>query len=313
MAVHFLDRALPVEEMGRLILNGDLLIWRQLPPLARLCARADAMIREGLQDEDPLTAEARLPADLYLQRVRALRSRFKQDPAIVAAFKEGLIATGLTAADSYWDPLQLRVVPSQDSHQGRRIMPLPPHRDNWGSNIAQQINWWTPLYPLSAQRTILFYPSLWAEPVSNTSAAWDFEVLKALMAEGKAERYPVLPVATEELPAAAAMPVVLQPGDLLAFSGQHLHGSVATEAGIARFSTESRTVTLRHVTAGLAAPNVDGCAPRVVPDWFQHMVDDTPLAGAYGRAQACGQADPAWADPADASLVGAGRQDNVQR
>ncbi|TXH35651.1 MAG: hypothetical protein E6Q98_15295 [Rhodospirillaceae bacterium] len=286
VAVHFLDRALPVEDIGRLTLNGDLLVWRQMPALARLCETADAMLRDGFQDDDPLTIEARLPADLFLKRVRALRGRFKQDPAIVAAFKDALIATGLTAVDSYWDPLQLRVVPFQNSHQGRRIMPLPAHRDNWGSNIAQQINWWTPLYPTSAQRTILFYPSLWAEPVGNSSADWDFEILKAMMESGKADSYPVLPVVTEELSAAAAMPIVLQPGDMLAFSGQHLHGSIATEEGIARFSTESRTVTLRHVTAGLAAPNVDGHAPHVVPDWFQHMIDDTPLAEAYRLAQA---------------------------
>lgn len=40
----------------------------------------------------------------------------------------------------------------------------------------------------------------------------------------------------------------------------------------ARFSIESRTVSLQHVYAGLAAPNVDGLAPRVIPEWFEHVV-----------------------------------------
>ncbi len=280
VAVHFLDRALPADEIGRLTLSGDLVVWRRLPALLDLCALAETMLRDGLQDDDPQTAETRIEGDVFLKRVRALRARFKQDAGIVAAFKQALIETGLEADDSYWDPLQLRVVPSRDSHQARRIMPLPAHRDNWGSNIAQQINWWTPLLPTTAGRTILFYPGYWAEEVANSSAEWDFEVLKRLMLEGKADSYPVLPVLTENLPDAAAMPLVLQPGDMLAFSGQHLHGSIATDREMTRFSTESRTVSLRHVTAGFAAPNVDGRAPRLVPDWFQHLVDDSPLGTA---------------------------------
>jgi hypothetical protein len=280
VAVHFLDRALPSDEIGRLTLNGDLVVWRQLPALDKLCTVAEGMLRDGLQDDDPQTAETRIEGDVFVKRVRALRARFKEEPGIVAAFKQALSETGLDATDSYWDPLQLRAVPSQGSHQARRIMPLPAHRDNWGSNIAQQINWWTPLLPTTSGRTILFYPGYWAEPVANSSAEWDFEVLKRLMQEGKAGSYPVLPVLTEALPAAAAMPLVLQPGDMLAFSGQHLHGSVATDRDITRFSTESRTVSLRHVTAGFAAPNVDGRAPHLVPDWFQHLVDDSPLSAA---------------------------------
>lgn len=281
VAIHFLDHALPASELGRLTLSGDLLIWRQLPALVELCRLADAMICAGLRDSEPLTAEARIEGELYLKRIRRLRTQFKQDPTVVASFKQAMIETGLQAADSYWDPLQLRVVPARPSHQARRIWPLPPHRDNWGSNIPQQINWWTPLYPVAADRSIVFYPGFWDEPIANSSADWDFEVLKQLMQEGKADSYPVLPVPTETLPATAAMPLVLQPGDMLAFSGQHLHGSIATDERLARFSTESRSVSLSHLAAGFAAPNVDGKAPRVVPDWFEHMVDGAPLTETY--------------------------------
>jgi len=149
VAIHLLDRALPASELGRLTLGGDLVIWRQVPALAELCRHADLMIRAGLQDDEPLMAEARIDGGLYVKRIRSLRAQFKQDPNITGGFKQALIEAGLVAADSYWDPLQLRVVPSRTSHQARRIWPLPPHRDNWGSNIPQQINWWTPLYPVS--------------------------------------------------------------------------------------------------------------------------------------------------------------------
>lgn len=272
----FIDGKLDTAEIGAQVLAGALLVWRRVPALVELTRLANVVLWDGFEG-DPLNAEARLAPDDYLKRVRSLRAAFKADAGINAAFKRALVELGLASEDCYWDPLQLRVVPAQDSHHGRRIMPLPAHRDNWGSNIGQQINWWTPLYPVGPGRTIVFYPRYFAEPIANSSAEWDFEVLKRLMAEGKADSYPVLPVLREELPASEAMPVVIEPGDMLAFSGQHLHGSVATDRSAARFSTESRTVSLSHVRAGLSAPNVDGRAPRVVPDWFEHVVGERSL------------------------------------
>lgn len=270
-APRIVDTKLDCLALGRELLAGALLVWRRVPALVELAGLADAKLRAGFED-DPLTAEASFAPDGYLKRVRGLRSAFRADEAINVAFKRALTQIGLTPGSCYWDPLQLRVVPSKPTHQGRRIMPLPQHRDNWGSNIPQQLNWWSPIYPVSEGRTILFYPRYFDRAVANSSAEWDFEELKRLMDEGKAEQYPVLPVLTEELPAEEALPVVIEPGDMLGFSGQHLHGSIATDTSLPRFSVECRSVNLDHVQAGLSAPNPDGRAPRVVPDWFEHVV-----------------------------------------
>lgn len=80
----------------------------------------------------------------------------------------------------YWDRRTLRVQPHEDadiaglwndwSHRH-----LPPHRDTWGSNIQCQSNWWAPLYPLTADATLLLYPSFFAEKVPNSSADWDLD------------------------------------------------------------------------------------------------------------------------------------------
>ena len=265
------DRKLDSLAIGRELLGGALLVWRRVPALVELADRADTALRAGFEG-DPLTAEARFAPEEYLKRVRRLRSAFRADEAINVAFKRALAQVGLAPGACYWDPMQLRAVPSQATHQGRRIMPLPQHRDNWGSNIAQQLNWWSPIYPVSEGRTILFYPRYFDRAVANSSADWDFLELKRLMDAGKAEQYPVLPTLTEELPAAEALAVVIEPGDMLGFSGQHLHGSIATDTSLPRFSVECRSVNLDHVQAGLAAPNPDGRAPRVVPDWFEHVV-----------------------------------------
>ncbi len=73
-----------------------------------------------------------------------------------------------------------------------------------------------------------------------------------------------------------------EPGDLLCFSGAHLHASVPNSTGLARFSVEARTVDVGDVAAGRGAPNVDGAAPRVATGWFRHVLEGTPLPQIIG-------------------------------
>ena len=60
---------------------------------------------------------------------------------------------------------------------------------------------------------------------------------------------------------ADACPVVIAPGDVLLFSGAHLHSSVLNFTGKTRFSTEIRMVDAEDFSRGEGAPNVDGRAP----------------------------------------------------
>ena len=70
---------------------------------------------------------------------------------------------------------------------------------------------------------------------------------------------------------------MVEPGDVLCFSGAHLHAGTPNSTGVARFSIEARTVDAGDAAAKRGAPNVDGAAPRIASDWFRHVLDDTPL------------------------------------
>ena len=80
-----------------------------------------------------------------------------------------------------------------------------------------------------------------------------------------------MPVATgieqEELDSAAEA-VIIEVGDLVAFSGAHLHRSGVNRTGRTRFSTEVRTVERGDFAASVGATNVDGEAPCVTRQWF---------------------------------------------
>jgi hypothetical protein len=134
-----------------------------------------------------------------------------------------------------------------------------------------------------------FLPGLLARPVKNTSSEWDLEEIRAQRSRGDAPTNtaaPVVPEPKETVDPASELRVVVEPGDLLCFSGAHLHASMPNATGVARFSVEARTVDAEDVAQGRGALNVDGEAPHVALDWFRSVERDTPLqAGVRHGAQ----------------------------
>ncbi|QIN81867.1 hypothetical protein GBA63_03845 [Rubrobacter tropicus] len=260
------------------VYGGDLLVFKKVPPMEEFCALTDALIREVFQTGDPVRAQSEFDRDEYLSRVETLQKRFRKDGAARELFLAALGHVGVELGRTFGDWLHLRVSPHGEEHAGRRTAKLGFHRDTWSSNVYAQTNWWAPIYPITAGRTIAFYGEYWDRPLENTSGGWDLEEIRA----GRSGA-PVVPGPTETVDTASELRPVIEPGDLLCFSGAHLHASVPNSTGVARFSVELRTVDAGDAAAGRGAPNVDGEAPRVAWDWFRHVDDGTLLPAAAGR------------------------------
>ena len=154
------------------IYGGELLVFEKVPPMVELCAHADALIREAFETDDPVRAQFGLGRDEYLYRVEALQRRFRRDGAAKELFLAALGHVGVDLRRTFWDCLYLRVSPHGDEHAGRRTAGLSFHRDTWSSNVYAQTNWWAPIYPITARRTVAFYPAYWGKPLKNTSRGW---------------------------------------------------------------------------------------------------------------------------------------------
>jgi hypothetical protein len=209
-----------------------------------------------------------------------LRSRFRRDLKLQRLFRDALAAVGVDIARSFWDSLYLRVVPPiarRDTE--RQIGSIGFHRDTWSSNVPQQTNWWTTIYPLTTERTIAFYPDYWSRPIANTSADWDLDEIRALRRSGERdEDIPIVPEPNEPVDTSSELRIVIEPGDLLCFSGAHLHASVPNVSAGTRVSVELRTVNLDDCLRGRGAPNVDGRAPAVPLEWFRSIADGSSLS-----------------------------------
>ena len=272
-AVRVLSGALEDKQRRESIYDGDLLVFKKVPPMEQLCAFTDALIREVFGTTDPVRAQFELDREKYLSRVETLQKRFRKDARAKDLFLAALGYVGVDLRRTFWDWLYLRVSPHGEEHSGRRTAKLGFHRDTWSSNVYAQTNWWAPIYSISPGRTIAFYGEYWGKPLKNTSANWNLEEIRS----GRSSA-PLVPEPTETVNTASELRPVIEPGDLLCFSGAHLHASVPNSTGVARFSVEVRTVDARAAAEdGRGAPNVDGEAPRVAKDWFRHVVDGTPL------------------------------------
>jgi hypothetical protein len=249
-----------------LVYEGSLLVFKDVGPLGELRGFADALIRDELGTTDPVRAQFEMDRDDYLARVGSLQKRFRGSEDARGLFLAVLDRVGVDLHQTLWDWLYLRVLPSGDEYASGRAAKLGVHRDTWSSNAYAQTNWWTPIYPITPGRGLAFYPDYWARPLENSSAGWDLEEVRDRRRAG--EPVDLVPRPVEPVDTSSEVRLAPEPGDLLCFSGAHLHASVPNTTGVARFSIEVRTVNAEDVAAGRGAPNVDGHAPRIASSWF---------------------------------------------
>ena len=270
MAERLVDGEPPLDRER--IHRGDLVVFRRLPAMLGLVERARAMAEAAFAPHPPPLAQDVFGPEEFLARAAALRRSFMRDAQPRAAFREVVESLGLDPASTYADRLILRLQPSGDTHSGRRVRDLPPHRDTWGSNLMAQINLWGPVFPLDPGATMVIWPTLFRRPMANTSADWDLERLREAP-----DRHPLLPELRGPVGAEPQVAVMIAPGDLLCFSGAHLHASRPNRSARVRVSVDSRTVDAGDIRAGRGAVNVDGRAPRVADEWFHRVSDGAVL------------------------------------
>lgn len=280
-SIEFLHRPPPPDWIRQRIYAGDLLVITGLPAMRELVDYCHGLLIATFETEDPIHAQFELGRDEWDRRARALRARCKRDSGARARMAALFAQCGLDPARTAADVVNLRCQPHDDIAGPDPRHTLAAHRDTWASNVYQQINWWAPICPITHERTLAFFPGYWDRPIANDSADWDLDRIRAEIAAARAQGrdpvFPNVPEPGESIARADWQPVVIAPGDVLLFSGAHLHASVPNASGAARYSLELRSVDEYDAAARIGAPNRDGRAPRVAWHWFRRLADGTRL------------------------------------
>ncbi len=248
--------------------RGKLIVFRRLDALDALLDHARGIACGAFAD--PVRDEGRLDSELWREKATAARRTFMHSEAVPGLLCALFAELGFDPETTYRDRAILRFQPGRAACRTRRLRDLPPHRDSWGSNLMTQLNWWAPVFPVEPGATMEIWPDYFDRPVPNSSADWDIDALRA-----GGGNYPLLPEAAR--PEEEGEPVLIELGEMLCFSGAHLHASRPNRTGRTRISIDLRTV---DVTDGPGAPNVDGRARHTAYDWFHRLSDGACLASA---------------------------------
>ena len=244
---------------------GRILFFEGLAPVQALINETRAILEAVFDGAHPPTAYRALGLSAYRKTLRQAQKRFAQSPEITRHWVDALIAAGLAPEATYRDRLVLRAAPPYETANAPGYGLLPAHRDSWGAGLDCQINWWLPIYDLTAERTMAVFPRAFDRPVVNDSAGWD---------SGRARSepgYPELPTAREPIDWDEALPLVVPTGTLMAFSATHLHATIPNTSDEARISSETRTVDRRDLIAGRGAPDVDRGPVTPGTAWFRRL------------------------------------------
>jgi len=197
-------------------------------------------------------AVGRIRRQIYLQ------SRFH------GLAREVIAAAGLDPARSAFDPLRLRVVAHQGHHNPRARAVYYAHRDTWYGHSRSIVTFWIALHDAPAAQTFAFYPESFARTIPNNSEifdyddwvskGWDLKIGWQNREHGLTAEYPGV---TADFDPGDELGFASAAGELVLFSGAHLHATRRQEKGTTRLSLDFRVVDLADHAAGRGAPDVD--------------------------------------------------------
>lgn len=262
---------------------ADVVRFSHLRPMTAIVEFTRAFVEERLAPHPPVEIHRHLAPDLLGRRLAEVQGEYSRSPQTKRLWREVFEAAGLDAEDTARDRLLLRFQAHGDPHSAlpwaRSTATVGFHRDTWGTNLAAQINWWAPVWPITEGRTFALYPRLWDVPIPNNSANFDLAEVMQRQRTAPETLGPgqLAPRPTGEVDALGGVPVLLDPGEIIAFSSAHAHAGVPNHTGSTRISLETRTVSIDDVRRRRGAPNVDGLGRWVAPGMFHRLSDGVSL------------------------------------
>lgn len=254
-----------------------------LSPMQELVAFTRDFLERFLAPHVPIESHRGYGDTALAEIYGAARREFGKSLEVQRLWHAVFEAAGLDPAQTARDRLVLRFQPP-DPPDGlrpwaRSTATVSFHRDTWGTNLYAQINWWAPVYPLDPGRTFAFFPALFDREIANNSAEFDISDVMRRNREAPetVQRGEMVPRPLESFDARDGVPVLIAPGEVIAFSAQHAHVGVQNRTDLTRISLETRTLRIPDMIAHRGAPNVDGRARWMTPGMFRRISDGAAL------------------------------------
>ncbi len=268
------DRKLSDDERRERLFAGDLFVYSPSDASQELCALAREMLEEAFDPHDPELAQHHMAVEDYAAILSDLKPRFIHHPDCKRLLPAVLESLGCDPSKTYFDVPRLRTSTSDGYLTSGIAYAFHPHRDTWYSAAQCQINWWLPVYDVSADNCMAFYPRYFDEPVKNSSHTYDYyrwnKESRAQAAQQIGKDTRVQPKAEEAMDLTQDLRIVTPVGGCLGFSAAQMHASIENTTGRTRLSIDFRVVHEDDVRNQRGAPNVDSeCTGTALRDFLR--------------------------------------------
>jgi hypothetical protein len=277
----YLNHDIDCYQRRSLIFEGNLLQYGANHSTRKLADHAISMMIKELAPHEPEKAQFSLPVKSFIERVGALKSGFTNDLITKTLVRDILVSFGCDLEETYFDVPRLRVVPHGDYLSSGVSYAYKAHRDIWYSSPRAQLNWWMPVYAVTAQRAMSFFPEYWDKPVANSSSEFDYEqwcnvgrqmASSQVKTDTRQHPLPLSPIdCNSELRLAGTK------GDVTIFSAAHLHATAPNISGETRFSIDFRTINKSDIQNKRGGPVIDSLSRGTTLGDFLRASDFTRL------------------------------------
>ena len=192
-----------------------------------------------------------------------IQNRIKFCKLIRKYFANFLLQIELGIQSTFMYYITFRYSPASGMKNIGTLIPTPAHRDTWASNIFNQINFWFPTHNVSDRNSIFFVPKYFQKRVSNNSDEWSFYRYK------KTKEFLSTPVSNIKFPQNQIVSFNVKKGEVLCFSGHHIHGSLVGESD--RLNLETRIVCENDEENYKIPFNLDAMGTVRKNNWFRNL------------------------------------------
>ena len=270
----FVDSKMNDDARRQELYGGAIFVHSPCSGALKLCELARQLVEEAFAPMDPRTAHESLPADRCSQMLAVVKPKFIHHPRAKRHIQEMLLQLGCNLEKTYFDVPRLRTAFPGDYLKSGIAYAFHAHRDTWYSAPFCQINWWMPIYELSADNCMALHPRYWSQPIKNGSSEYNyhkwnqesrFNASQNVKTDTRIQPRPEEPINLEP-EVRAVCPV----GGAYQFSAAQLHSTVPNTSGVTRYSIDFRTVHLDDVLNRVGAPNIDSaCTGTTIGDYLK--------------------------------------------
>ncbi len=232
------------------------------------------MLVEAFGQLDPEFAQFSMPVEEFAKLLGELKPRFIHHPECKRLLPAILARLGCDERNTYFDVPRMRSASSNDYLSSGIAYAFHPHRDTWYSAPFCQINYWLPIFPLTADNCMAFHPRYWSQGLRNSSDTYNYQEWNRSSRFNAAQFVGVdtrqQPKALEPVELEPDIRLLPPPGGLILFSAAQLHSTVPNTSGRSRFSIDFRVVNVDDAIHLRGARNVDSrCTGTTMGDYLR--------------------------------------------